>query len=471
MIQKKLFFLFGLLLSMIGTKAFAYDIAVKNADGVTIYYNYINDVKELEVTRGQTTYSGSVVIPEDVTYMNRTRRVTSIGEKAFIDCHNVTSVTLPNSVTIIRDAAFNGCDNLTTINLPVNLKTIETYVFSGCSRLSSIVIPNSVTSIGESAFKACSVLTSVIISNRLTKIEQETFDRCSGLSTIIIPNSVTSIGHAAFRECSGITSVIIPSNVTYIGTDVFEKCIKLASITIPGSVNYIGEGAFRDCDIPEIISKIVVPFRLKSYTFSNNTFLNATLYVPKGTIDKYKVTEGWSKFVYIEEGEGSGKTPGNQKCEKPTISYQSGKLTFHSATDGAICHSTITDADIDSYNINEIQLGVTYNITVYATKSGYDDSETATATLCWVDVEPKAEGITNGVTTVRAKAVMIQNTDGQLIVNGLDEGDQICVYSTNGTMMGSAISHNGSATISTNLRTGSVAIVKIGDRNIKIILK
>ena len=92
--------LLTVLMSMIGTKALAYNIAVKNADGVTIYYNYINDGKELEVTYNYINkYSGSVVIPKEVTYMNRTRKVTSIGESAFDKCHDPTSVTIPNSVT------------------------------------------------------------------------------------------------------------------------------------------------------------------------------------------------------------------------------------------------------------------------------------------------------------------------------------------------------------------------------------
>ena len=42
--------LLTMLLCMSGAKAYAYDIAVDNADGVTIYYNIINDDKELEVT-------------------------------------------------------------------------------------------------------------------------------------------------------------------------------------------------------------------------------------------------------------------------------------------------------------------------------------------------------------------------------------------------------------------------------------
>ena len=37
-----------------------YDIEVKNADGVTIYYNFTNDSTELEVTNGNG-YSGNVV--------------------------------------------------------------------------------------------------------------------------------------------------------------------------------------------------------------------------------------------------------------------------------------------------------------------------------------------------------------------------------------------------------------------------
>ena len=96
--------------------ASAHDIEVKNAEDVTIYYNYISNGTELEVTfRGSKydsysgEYQGNVVIPEEVTYMNRTRKVTSIGYGAFAYCSSLTSVTIPNSVTSIGEGAFYGC--------------------------------------------------------------------------------------------------------------------------------------------------------------------------------------------------------------------------------------------------------------------------------------------------------------------------------------------------------------------------
>ena len=52
---------------------------------------------------------------------------------------------------------------------------------------------------------------------------------------------------------------------------------------------------------------------------------------------------------------------------------------FECETEDAICNSTITDTDIKSYTSNEVQLNVTYNISVYATKEGYKDSEVAKA--------------------------------------------------------------------------------------------
>ena len=130
-------FLLTLLMSMVGVTAFAHDIAVKNAYGVTIYYNWINNQTELSVSfsgsyRYSREYTGKVVIPKVVTYNGETYSVTSIGNYAFSNCSDLTLIEIPNSIISIGDGAFECCTGLT-----------------------SITIPNSVTSIGGDAFASC----------------------------------------------------------------------------------------------------------------------------------------------------------------------------------------------------------------------------------------------------------------------------------------------------------------------------
>ena len=259
--------------------------------------------------------------------------------------------------------------------------------------------------------------------------------------------------------------------MTSIGERAFYELYSLTSITIPNSVTSIGDYAFDGADISTVVSLIKNPFKIQPGTFSKNTLLNSTLYVPKGTINKYKSTEGWKDFVYIEEGDGSGSGQTSQRCEKPTISYSKGKLTFNCTTSGATCKYTINDTDIKSGSGNEVKLGVTYNISVYATKSGYDDSETATATLCWIDVDPKTEGIVNGVANVRSYGVMIQASEGFFNISGLEVGTPINIYNTAGQMVGSAKATSETTIVNTTLRSGEIGIVKIGDKSVKVLMK
>ena len=143
----------------------------------------------------------------------------------------------------------------------------------------------------------------------------------------------------------------------------------------------IGNDAFAKCDILEIISRIENPFVINTQTFSDNTFYNATLYVPEGTIEKYKATDGWNKFTFIEEENGGGDTPEPptpQKCADPTIAFENGKIVFDCETEGAEFISTIAMKDTQANKTKEVELSGTYIITVYAKKEGYENSETVT---------------------------------------------------------------------------------------------
>ena len=266
----------AVLLLLASTLSWAYDFEVKNADGVTIYYDLINDGAEAEVTNnGTASYSGNVNIPETVVYNGKTLSVTCIGYRAFYDCDGLTSVTIPNSVTSIGDYAFGMCS------------------------LTSVIIPNSVTSIGWGAFEDCDSLTSITIGNSVTSIDDWAFSLCSSLTSVTIGNSVTSIGCGDFSHCSS-----------------------LASITIPNSVTSIGEWAFKNCSsLTSVYSLIENPFSISSDVFEEIA-KDATLYVPKGTKNKYESTEGWADyFSRIVEFDATGIADTPAGCTKDNAVY------------------------------------------------------------------------------------------------------------------------------------------------------
>ena len=200
-----------------------------------IYYNLDSSNNTAEVTSGDSKYRKDIVIPASISVNGSTYSVTTIGERAFLECTYLTSIEIPNSVTSIGNSAFRNCTGLTSIivatdnpiydsrnNCNAIIDKVSNTLIQGCK---ITIIPNSVTTIGEFAFCNYTGLTSIEIPNSVTTIGNHMFSDCYSLTSIEIPNSVTTIGYSAFRCCSGLTSIEIPNSVTSIGHYAFEYCI------------------------------------------------------------------------------------------------------------------------------------------------------------------------------------------------------------------------------------------------------
>ena len=351
--------------------------------------------------------------------------VTSIGSEAFRGCYELTSVTIPNSVTSIGSSAFIFCRGLTYVSIGNSVTSIGNEAFQDCSGLTSVTIGSSVTSIGAYAFDGCSGLTSVhisdlarwcgidfqgnlftahhlylngeeikdlVIPNSVTSIGNGVFSGCSHMTSVTIPSSVTSIGDYAFDGCSGLTSVTIPNRLKSIGKCAFFG-IGITSVTIPNSVTSIGEKAFANCD--ELMDVYCMAEKLINNQYSGEglyTHLDAfknsypqvmTLHVPTSSIEAYRSMEPWSQFktfVTIEDGDipTPPEPPTPQKCATPEINYVDGKVSFSCETEGVEYISEVAVADAKKYYDSEFTLSQTYKITVYAVKTGYENSDVAT---------------------------------------------------------------------------------------------
>ena len=254
-----------------------------------IYYNITSSTnKTVKVTyRGDycnsydNEYTGSVVIPESVTYNESTYSVTSIGKLAFYSCFGLTSITIPNSVTSIGERAFYSCSGLTAVHISdlaawcnidfANSDANPLYnaknLYINGDLVTNLVIPNSVTSIGDAAFANCINLKSITIHDGVKTIGESAFSGCSKVETIYIGNSIESIKDYAFANCNNIFEIEIASK---------------KAITASGNV------------------------------FSNDAYNNVCLYVPKGRKFAYEKTAPWKNF-YIVEKDFTGNNKMNGK--------------------------------------------------------------------------------------------------------------------------------------------------------------
>ena len=345
------------------------------------------------------------------------------------------------------------------------------YQYKGDITIPSTIIVNDaeyqVKGIENRAFYICSGLTSISIPNSVTSIAEETFYGCSGLTSVTIPNSVTSIGSYAFGECSGLTSITIPNSVTGIGKGAFSGCYGLTSVTmIINSGTVIGDYAFSGCsELKNVYCYSKRPPYTGWETFNESYIRFATLHVPSSGIGSYQSVSPWNRFRMIKTLEGTSEE--TKKCETPTISFVDGKLTFSCATEGVEYVSEVTCSDVNKYFSKEINLAACYDITVTAMKTGYVNSDVATAKLYWLTSSGSLEGA--GINNVSMRGIAIQSAGGFVTISGLDNNEKVSFYGIDGKALGSATAING--TTSFAAQSGSIVVAKIGKESIKIVVK
>lgn len=146
--------------------------------------------------------------------------VTQIGKNAFIRCAQIPSITIGSGVTSIGSSAFNGCTALTNAN--IGSGAIGANAFQDCSRLANVTLGDGVTSIGANAFLRCEALTSMNIGSSVKTIESYAFSGCSALEEVTI--SAAQIGNQAFRRANALKKVTLGDGVENIPAGAFSSC-------------------------------------------------------------------------------------------------------------------------------------------------------------------------------------------------------------------------------------------------------
>ena len=254
--MKRFLLLLGIIATtLLANNTMAYDFSAVCSTGQTLYYNITSNEEPYTVevtyqiegsysnnyTYYETYPTGDLEIPESVEYNSITYSVTSIGNKAFNNCSELISVTIPNSVMSIGYDAFYECSGLTAVYYTGDIAGWCGIEFGG-------IFANPLSN-AHNLYVSNALVTDLVIPSTVTTIKNYTFKNATCLTSITIGNLIDSIGWSAFEDCSEAASLTLGNSVSYIGGSAFAGCSRLTgSLTIPVSILYIDGGAFYGCD-------------------------------------------------------------------------------------------------------------------------------------------------------------------------------------------------------------------------------
>ena len=243
---------------------------------------------------------------DELTTVNFTKGLKKIGEYAFSACKMLTHVSLPEGLVEICDNAFYS-SNVIDVNIPSSIESIGVDVFDKCESLQYNKYDNAFY-LGNSENKYVALIflgKETLASTELDGVEIEStivgnpmetscsvhsdtkviaggaFEHHSFLTRVTVSQNVIAIGDRAFSACFSLASVTLPKSLKTIGVSAFAYCKSLSSINLPESLETLGDGAFSHCGITMVVIpdtiKEIAPFTFNECYKLNEVYLGSNV--------------------------------------------------------------------------------------------------------------------------------------------------------------------------------------------------
>jgi VCBS repeat-containing protein len=461
------------LVTSIDAGAFETDsVSYISADALNNYYSttdgvlFNRDKSELIFYprhKSETEY----VIPSSVISMS-----------SFISCLNLVTVYMPASVIKIKSKQpFMNCNNLAELTVSDDnpkFKSINNVLFSkDLTKLIryapdqngiKYIIPQQVEKIIDYAFSSAKKLERIEFSNSIDTIGNFGFYNCVMLDSVVFPESLKEIETGAFSNCTNLSELKYPTGVDSVGVDITVSCVQMDAVTISSSVSFFNYTNFNRCsDLDSIKLNAHTPPAVGTFDFNLIDTINATLYVPQGTMQAYSADPFWGAFT-IAEFQFYLNTSGVSASLNDDAG--NGEFDVVSNTEWSIT------TDQNWLHVNN-EKGMDNDKVTFIVDANPGSDRQAIITINGFDLEPLfitvdqagIETSTNG--TVDNNQIKVFVLGSQLIVKNA-KNQVITLYSITGTSMLSQKASSDYEELNISKFPSGVYLVKAGDQKVKI---
>ena len=319
-------------------------------------------LEDMTVSVSSTT-AVNAVIPNTVTYKERTFTVTAIDNLFESKCKS-TTLTINSLVKEVSGITFygSGLQNIfvddknpyfTAVDGILYDKEVTRLIsFPQKKYLQEYTMPNTVKSVDEYCMGANHYLATVIFSDAIETLPQYVFYGCSysnkNKCKLHLPNKLTTLVKYSLSDIP-VYEIEFPENLSQI-EDGALRTYNLEKVSFPNSatpnlcITGSSNGFLYDCSkLKDVYITDESPAILNDNAFKEGQYMSVTVHVPSSSLDLYKSTEGWKNFwTIVDENGNTG------------IKY---KLTYI--------------VDSEEYKTYEVEYGVTITPEEEPTKDGY----------------------------------------------------------------------------------------------------